>query len=135
MAVLAPIPSIVHTVHETDLGCAARSTRASRGGHPRDVDPCRCESEDNAPEHRDEAEDSDDDQLCGDPRHERTDSDEHDDRAGADTTIAARVKGDVRMSDVIDQAVNERERALRNDLVPLNRKLNPIFWAAEFESS
>lgn len=40
-----------------------------------------------------------------------------DDRAGADTTIAARVKGDVRMSDVIDQAVNERERALRNDLV------------------
>ena len=40
-----------------------------------------------------------------------------DDRIGADTTIAARVKGDVRMSDVIDQAVNERERALRNDLV------------------
>ena len=40
-----------------------------------------------------------------------------DDRTGADTTIAARVKGDVCMSDVIDQAVNERERALRNDLV------------------
>ena len=40
-----------------------------------------------------------------------------DDRIGADTTIAARVKGDVRMSDVIDQAVNERERAMRNDLV------------------
>jgi len=40
-----------------------------------------------------------------------------DDRAGADTTIAARVKGDVRMSDVIDQAVDERERALRDDLV------------------
>ena len=40
-----------------------------------------------------------------------------DDRIGADTTIAARVKGDVRMSDVIDQAVNERERALRDDLV------------------
>jgi len=40
-----------------------------------------------------------------------------DDRAGADTTVAARVKGDVRMSDVIDQAVNERERALRDDLV------------------
>ena len=40
-----------------------------------------------------------------------------DDRTGADTTIAARVKGDVRMSDVIDQAVNERERALRDDLV------------------
>ncbi len=40
-----------------------------------------------------------------------------DDRAGADSTIAARVKGDVRMSDVIDQAVNERERALRDDLV------------------
>lgn len=39
------------------------------------------------------------------------------DRTGADTTIAARVKGDVRMSDVIDQAVNERERALRDDLV------------------
>jgi len=40
-----------------------------------------------------------------------------DDRSGADTTVAARVKGDVRMSDVIDQAVNERERALRDDLV------------------
>ena len=40
-----------------------------------------------------------------------------DDRIGADTTIAARVKGGVRMSDVIDQAVNERERAMRNDLV------------------
>ena len=40
-----------------------------------------------------------------------------DDRIGADTTIAARVKSDVRMSDVIDQAVNERERAMRNDLV------------------
>ena len=40
-----------------------------------------------------------------------------DDRIGADTTIAARVKGDIRMSDVIDQAVNERERAMRNDLV------------------
>jgi len=40
-----------------------------------------------------------------------------DDRSGADTTVAARVKGDVRMSDVIDQAVDERERALRDDLV------------------
>mgnify|MGYP003658037117 CR=1 FL=1 len=77
VAVLAPIPSIVHTIHETDLGCAARSTRASRGGHPRDVDPCRCESEDNAPEHRDEAEDSDDDQLRRNPCDERTDPDEH----------------------------------------------------------
>ncbi len=40
-----------------------------------------------------------------------------DDRSGIDSTIAARVKGDARMSDVIDQAVNERERALRDDLV------------------
>ena len=36
---------------------------------------------------------------------------------GADTATAARLKGDVRMSDVIDQAVNERERPLRDDLV------------------
>jgi DNA helicase IV len=44
----------------------------------------------------------------------RTDGrhDEH-----ADTPLAARVKGDARMSDVIDRAVNERERPLRNDLV------------------
>ncbi len=40
-----------------------------------------------------------------------------DDRAGADTPAAARLKGDVRMSDVIDQAVNDRERPLRDDLV------------------
>jgi len=40
-----------------------------------------------------------------------------DDPTGADTTIAGRVKGDVRMSDVIDQAIDERERALRDDLV------------------
>ncbi len=39
------------------------------------------------------------------------------DRDGADSTTAARIKGDARMSDVIDQAVNDRERALRDDLV------------------
>ncbi len=38
-------------------------------------------------------------------------------RDGADTESAERLKGDVRMSDVIDQAVNSRERALRDDLV------------------
>ena len=36
---------------------------------------------------------------------------------GADSPTAARLKGDVRMSDVIDQAINDRERALREDLV------------------
>jgi DNA helicase IV len=35
----------------------------------------------------------------------------------SDSPVAARLKGDARMSDVIDRAVNERERALRNDLV------------------
>ncbi len=40
-----------------------------------------------------------------------------DDRAGADTPTAARLKGDVRMSDVIDQAIGDRERPLRDDLV------------------
>ena len=39
------------------------------------------------------------------------------DRDGADSPTAARLKGDVRMSDVIDQAVNDRERPLRDDLV------------------
>ncbi|HSL73667.1 MAG TPA: hypothetical protein VK853_04340 [Ilumatobacteraceae bacterium] len=39
------------------------------------------------------------------------------DRDGADTATAARLKGDVRMSDVIDQAVTDRERPLRDDLV------------------
>jgi DNA helicase IV len=34
-----------------------------------------------------------------------------------DTPLAARVKGDARMSDVIDHAVNDRERPLREDLV------------------
>jgi DNA helicase IV len=34
-----------------------------------------------------------------------------------DTPLAARVKGDARMSDVIDHAVNDRERALRDDVV------------------
>ncbi|MDW3216303.1 MAG: ATP-binding domain-containing protein [Ilumatobacteraceae bacterium] len=34
-----------------------------------------------------------------------------------DSSLAARVKGDVRMSDVIDHAVNDRERPLRDDLV------------------
>ena len=34
-----------------------------------------------------------------------------------DTPIAARVKGDARMSDVIDKAVNDRERPLRDDVV------------------
>ncbi len=38
-------------------------------------------------------------------------------RDGADTPTAARLKGDVRMSDMIDQAVNDRERPLRDDLV------------------
>ena len=34
-----------------------------------------------------------------------------------DTPLAARIKGDARMSDVIDHAVNDRERPLRDDLV------------------
>jgi DNA helicase IV len=34
-----------------------------------------------------------------------------------DSPLAARVKGDARMSDVIDHAINDRERALRADLV------------------
>ena len=40
-----------------------------------------------------------------------------DDRASADSPTAARLKGDVRMSDVIDQAIESRERPLRDDLV------------------
>ncbi len=40
-----------------------------------------------------------------------------DDRTGVDSPATARIKGDARMSDVIDQAVNDRERALRDDLV------------------
>jgi DNA helicase IV len=40
-----------------------------------------------------------------------------DDRERADTPTAARLKGDVRMSDVIDQAIGDRERPLREDLV------------------
>ena len=39
------------------------------------------------------------------------------DSVGSDSPAAARLKGDVRMSDVIDQAVNDRERPLRDDLV------------------
>jgi len=35
----------------------------------------------------------------------------------ADTPVAARVKGDARMSDVIDKAVTDRERPLREDVV------------------
>ena len=35
----------------------------------------------------------------------------------ADSPLAARVKGDSRMSDVIDQAITDRERPLRDDLV------------------
>jgi DNA helicase IV len=35
----------------------------------------------------------------------------------ADSPLAARVKGDLRMADVIDQAVTDRERPLRDDLV------------------
>jgi DNA helicase IV len=35
----------------------------------------------------------------------------------ADPPLTARVKGDIRMSDVIDQAVTDRERPLREDLV------------------
>ncbi len=34
-----------------------------------------------------------------------------------DSPLAARVKGDARMSDVIDHAINDRERPLRTDLV------------------
>lgn len=34
-----------------------------------------------------------------------------------DSMLAARVKGDARMSDVIDHAVNDRERPLRDDIV------------------
>jgi DNA helicase IV len=40
-----------------------------------------------------------------------------DEQIGADSSTAARIKGDARMSDVIDQAVRDRERALREDLV------------------
>jgi DNA helicase IV len=40
-----------------------------------------------------------------------------DDRSGADSATAARLKGDARMSDVIDQAIADRERPLRDDLV------------------
>jgi DNA helicase IV len=40
-----------------------------------------------------------------------------DEREGADSPTTARIKGDARMSDVIDQAVNDRERPLRDDLV------------------
>src|SRR6056297_2385047 len=36
---------------------------------------------------------------------------------GSDSPTAARLKGDVRMSDVIDQAIADRERPLRDDLV------------------
>jgi DNA helicase IV len=39
------------------------------------------------------------------------------DTDGADTSTAARLKGDARMSDVIDQAIADRERPLRDDLV------------------
>ena len=39
------------------------------------------------------------------------------DLEGADSPTTARIKGDARMSDVIDQAVNDRERPLRDDLV------------------
>ena len=35
----------------------------------------------------------------------------------ADTPLAARIKGDARMSDVIDNAVRDRERPLREDVV------------------
>jgi DNA helicase IV len=40
-----------------------------------------------------------------------------DERDGADSPTTARIKGDARMSDVIDQAINDRERPLRDDLV------------------
>jgi DNA helicase IV len=36
---------------------------------------------------------------------------------GADADLTAKVKGDARMSDVIDHAVNDRERPLRDELV------------------
>jgi DNA helicase IV len=36
---------------------------------------------------------------------------------GVDSPLAARVKGDIRMADVIDKAVSDRERPLRDDLV------------------
>ena len=37
--------------------------------------------------------------------------------ANRDSSLAARIKGDVRMSDVIDHTINDRERPLREDLV------------------
>ncbi len=40
-----------------------------------------------------------------------------DEHLGADSPTTARIKGDARMSDVIDQAVTDRERPLREDLV------------------
>jgi DNA helicase IV len=40
-----------------------------------------------------------------------------DEADGADSPTTARIKGDARMSDVIDQAINDRERPLRDDLV------------------
>jgi DNA helicase IV len=40
-----------------------------------------------------------------------------DEADGADSPTTARIKGDARMSDVIDQAINDRERPLREDLV------------------
>ncbi len=39
-----------------------------------------------------------------------------DDRSGADSSTAARLKGDARMSDMIDQAIGDRERPLRDHL-------------------
>jgi DNA helicase IV len=36
---------------------------------------------------------------------------------GTDTPLAARIKGDARMSEVVDRAVRDRERPLRRDLV------------------
>ena len=39
------------------------------------------------------------------------------DRDGADAPTAERLTGDVRMSDVIDQAIDDRERPLRDELV------------------
>jgi DNA helicase IV len=39
------------------------------------------------------------------------------DRVGADSQATERLKGDVRMADVIDQAISDRQRPLRDDLV------------------
>ena len=100
MAVLAAIPPVVHAIHEADLGRTARGARASGGGHPRHVDTRGRESEYHSPEHRDESEDSDDDQLRGNPRNQRTDSRENEDRAERDIAVVDGAALAVRAHDI-----------------------------------